>query len=142
MVVTSFTNDENARPPTLLKMESTTDTLIDQGHRFQNSYWKSVKGYYCFTKACILRACYEISWWYHPSKSTSIEAHWNTECFALCFQFPKFCLISVLHFLFYYADPCMDTKWKKTIKLLIDAVDYVNNGLQKKSTDNFQRRAS
>ena len=44
VVVTSFTNDENARPPTLLKMESTTDTLIDQGHRFKTvieSLWKA-----------------------------------------------------------------------------------------------------
>ena len=40
MVVTSFKNDENPRPPTLLKTVTTTDILIDQVHTFQNSYFK------------------------------------------------------------------------------------------------------
>ena len=40
MVVTSFKNDENARPPTLLKTVTTTDILIDQVHTLQNSYSK------------------------------------------------------------------------------------------------------
>ena len=40
MVVTSFSNDENACGPTLLKTVSSTDILIDQIHKFQNSYFK------------------------------------------------------------------------------------------------------
>ena len=40
VVVTSFKNDENARPPTPLKTGTTTDILIDQVHTFQNSYFK------------------------------------------------------------------------------------------------------
>ena len=35
-----FSNDENARPPTLLKTESITDILIEQIHNLQNSYFK------------------------------------------------------------------------------------------------------
>ena len=40
VVVISFKNDENARLPTLLKTVTTTETLIDQVHTFQNSYFK------------------------------------------------------------------------------------------------------
>ena len=40
VVVTSFGNKLSARPPILLKPESTTDILIDQDHKFQNSYFK------------------------------------------------------------------------------------------------------
>ena len=40
VAVTSFTNDESARPPMLLKTESTTLILIEQVHKFQNSYFK------------------------------------------------------------------------------------------------------
>ena len=40
VVVTSFGNKLSARPPMLLKPESTTDILIDQDHKFQNSYFK------------------------------------------------------------------------------------------------------
>ena len=36
-------NDENARPSTLLKMESTTDIFIEQVHKFQNSYFKETR---------------------------------------------------------------------------------------------------
>ena len=35
-----FNNDENGHPPTLLKTESTTDTLIGQVDKFQNSRFK------------------------------------------------------------------------------------------------------
>ena len=35
-----FSNDENARPPTLLKTESITDILIEQIYNLQNSYFK------------------------------------------------------------------------------------------------------
>ena len=34
MVVTSFSNDESARTPMLLKTKSTTDILIDQVDKF------------------------------------------------------------------------------------------------------------
>ena len=37
---TSFSNDESACAPMLLKTVSTTDILIDQVHKFQNSYFK------------------------------------------------------------------------------------------------------
>ena len=40
VVVISFSNDESACGPTLLKSVSTTDTFIDQVHKFQNSYFK------------------------------------------------------------------------------------------------------
>ena len=40
MLVTIFINDECARPPTLLKTESTTDILIGQVDKFQNSCFK------------------------------------------------------------------------------------------------------
>ena len=36
-------NDENARPSTLLKLESTTDIFIEQVHKFQNSYFKETR---------------------------------------------------------------------------------------------------
>ena len=39
-VETSFSKDESACAPTLLKTVSTTDILIDQVHKFQNSYFK------------------------------------------------------------------------------------------------------
>ena len=40
VLVTIFNNDETAHPPTLLKTESTTDTLIGQVGKFQNSCFK------------------------------------------------------------------------------------------------------
>ena len=40
VVEISFSNDESTCAPTLLKTVSTTDTLIDQVHKFQNSYFK------------------------------------------------------------------------------------------------------
>ena len=38
--VTIFNNDENAHPPTPLKTESTTNTLIGQVEKFHNSCFK------------------------------------------------------------------------------------------------------
>ena len=40
VVVTSFSNDDRACHPTLLKTVPTIDILIDQVHKFQNSYFK------------------------------------------------------------------------------------------------------
>ena len=40
VVVTSFSNDERAWSPTLLKTVPTTGILIDQIHKLQNSYFK------------------------------------------------------------------------------------------------------
>ena len=40
VVETNFSNDESACTPTLLKTVSTADILIDQVHKFQNSYFK------------------------------------------------------------------------------------------------------
>ena len=40
VVVTSFSNDESACGPALLKTVSTTDILIDQVHKFQNSCFR------------------------------------------------------------------------------------------------------
>ena len=66
VIETSFSKDESACAPTLLKTVSTTDILIDQVHKFQNSdlkerLWKLL----LFYKKHIvwgefLRACYEI----------------------------------------------------------------------------------
>ena len=61
VVVTFFINDESPRPQTLLKTESTTKIVINQDHKYQNSYikerlWKAT----VLQKACTLRACYEI----------------------------------------------------------------------------------
>ena len=65
MAVTSFSNDESARRPTILKTESTTDILIDQIHKFQNSYikenlWKAAT---VLQKAYCLRESHEICSW-------------------------------------------------------------------------------
>ena len=38
VIVASFSNDESARSPALLKTESITDILIDKFHKFQNTY--------------------------------------------------------------------------------------------------------
>ena len=80
VVVTSFSNDESARPSTLLETEFTKDILIYQVRKFQNGYFKKHlwKATTILQKACILRACYEICSWWHPSKITSIEIHRNT----------------------------------------------------------------
>ena len=40
VVETSFSNDESACGPALLKTVPTTDILIDQVHKFQNNYFK------------------------------------------------------------------------------------------------------
>ena len=40
VIMTSFSNDESARPPTLVKTDSTTKNLIDQVRKFQSSYFK------------------------------------------------------------------------------------------------------
>ena len=40
VVVTRLSNDESARSPTLLKLVFTTD-IIDQVHKFWNSYFKN-----------------------------------------------------------------------------------------------------
>ena len=40
VAVTRFKNDENARPPTLLKTVTTTEILIDQVYTFQNINFK------------------------------------------------------------------------------------------------------
>ena len=40
VVETSFSNDESACGPALLKTVPTTDILIDQVHKFQNNCFK------------------------------------------------------------------------------------------------------
>ena len=40
VVLTSFSNDESACGPTLLKAVCTTDILIYQTHKFRNIYFK------------------------------------------------------------------------------------------------------
>ena len=58
VVVTSFKNEENARPPALLKIVITTDILIDQVHTFQNSYFKEHmwKAVIVLQKACMFKS--------------------------------------------------------------------------------------
>ena len=45
VVATRFSNDESARPPTQLKLDtqSDTDIFIDQVHKFQNSYFNPIQ---------------------------------------------------------------------------------------------------
>ena len=61
VVVTTFSNDESARPPTLLKQ----DIFIDKVCKFENRDCKEHlgKGATILQKACILRACYKIGSW-------------------------------------------------------------------------------
>ena len=40
VVETSFSKGKSACAPTVLKTVSTTDILINQAHKFQNSYFK------------------------------------------------------------------------------------------------------
>ena len=40
VVVAIFSNNESARPPTLLKTESNTDILVGRDDKFQNSCFK------------------------------------------------------------------------------------------------------
>ena len=54
VVVTSFKNDESARPSKLLKTVTTTDILIDQVHTFQNSYFKE----HLWNAATVLQKAY------------------------------------------------------------------------------------
>ena len=114
MSLTSFSSDEST---TLLKMESTTDILIDQVHKFQNSDFKEHlwKAATVLQKAYCLRAYRKICSWYHPSKTTSTEAHRNAECIDLRFQFPKFRL-GVMHFLFTTQAYIWDATWRKLLE--------------------------
>ena len=43
VVVTRFSNDESACPPSQLELESITDIFIDQVHKFQNSYFNPIQ---------------------------------------------------------------------------------------------------
>ena len=65
VVVTSFCNDESAGPTALLKTESATDVLIEQIHKFQNSYFKEHlwKAATFLQKAYWLKLYYEICSW-------------------------------------------------------------------------------
>ena len=50
------------------------------------------------------------------SKSTSIEAHRNTECISLCFQFPKYRLVRCFEtFLLLHQVYVQGGKWKKLL---------------------------
>ena len=62
VLVTSLNNEESTRPAMLLKTESTTDILIGQVDKFQNSYFKEHlrKAATALQIACILRAFHEI----------------------------------------------------------------------------------
>ena len=42
VVVTRFSNDESACPPSQLELESITDIFIDQVRKFQNSYFNPI----------------------------------------------------------------------------------------------------
>ena len=48
------------------------------------------------------------------SKSTSIEAHRNTECIDLCFQFPKYRLVRCFKLSLYYFRPMWRTVNEKS----------------------------
>ena len=106
VVVTSFKNDKNARPPTLLKTVTTTDILIDQAHTFHNSYFENTceRLLLFYKKHIRLGACDEMCSRRNLSKNASIEAHRNIECINFRFQFPKFRLARRFTLSFYYHD--------------------------------------
>ena len=62
MVVATFSKDESARPPALLKTESITDILVGRVEKFQNNGFKENlwKVAAAKQKACIFRACHGI----------------------------------------------------------------------------------
>ena len=89
VLVTIFNNDENARPPTLLKTETTTGTLIGQVDKFQNN---------CFKEHLWKVATAETKSMYFKGVS------WNTLTEALnvtifVSSFLNFVSLGVLHFL-------------------------------------------
>ena len=55
MVMSSFSNDENVRLPTLLKADPITDILIDQIHKVL-LLRMPVKGWYCFIKGILFKS--------------------------------------------------------------------------------------
>ena len=66
-VVTNFSNDESVCRPALLKTVSTTGILIDQVHKFQNSYFKEHlrKAATVLQKAyCLRGVSFKIRAWY------------------------------------------------------------------------------
>ena len=112
---------ERACSSTLLKTVYTTDILIEQVHKFQKSCFKEHrwKAGPALEKPYCLRA-----WtWENLWKRTYIEAHRNTECINLFFQFPKFRLVRFLHFVLLHTY-AQGAKWKK---LLIDWIEYQEN---------------
>ena len=87
MVVATFSKDESARPPTLLKTESITDILVGQVEKFQNNAFKENLWKVATAKQK------------HVFSEHAMEyARRNTECISLCFQFPKFRLVRYFTF--------------------------------------------
>ena len=111
VVVTSFSNDDRACHPALLKAVPTIDILIDQVHKFQNSYFKEHP--HLRNAAAVLQKAYclrrVISEHAMRYVRTYIESHGNTESIDLLLQFPKFGLVC---FTQAYAQ---GAKWKKLL---------------------------
>ena len=89
VVVTSFINDESVPPPTLLKMESTTDILIDQVKKFQKAA-TALQRAFCLSTSQLQGVLGNMLKIASFKNRTSREAHRNTECINLRFQFAKF----------------------------------------------------
>ena len=105
LVVTSFSNDDRAYHPTLLKIVSTIDILIDQVHKFQNSYFKEHlwKAATVIRKTCCIRGVLWNITHNNTFKKDFIEAHRNTASIDLRFQFR---LVTCFTLSFYYTGVC------------------------------------
>ena len=124
MVVTRPINDENARPPTLLKTVTTTDILIDQVQTLQNSYFKEhmwkdatvLQKAYLF-KSMLMRCAQEGI--FLKALQFKLSKTFNASIFVSSFL--NFVQFGVLHFIFATMVYVQGAKWKK---LLIDWNEY------------------
>ena len=124
VVVTGFKNDENARPPTLLKTVTTTDILIDQVQTLQNSYFKEhmwkdatvLQKAYLF-KSILMRCAQEGI--FLKALQFKLSKTFNASIFVSSFL--NFVQFGVLHFIFATMVYVQGAKWKK---LLIDWNEY------------------
>ena len=105
VVDTSFSKDESACAPSLLKTASTTDILIDQVHKFQNSYFKEHlwKAATVIRKTCCIRGVLWNITHNNTFKKDFIEAHRNTASIDLRFQFR---LVTCFTLSFHYTGVC------------------------------------
>ena len=103
VVVTSFSNDDRAYHPTLLKTVPIIDILIDHfNFNFKEHPWKAAT---ILQKAYCLREVVEICLMIAPLKKNSYWSQ-NTESIDVRFQCPKFRLVRCFTLSFYYTGLC------------------------------------